>query len=187
MKAIVIHEFGSPDVLKYEDLPDPQLREREIRIRVHAATVNRVLDVSVRADREGARAPMLPLLPDVDCAGAIDAVGTGVRNWRSGMRVAAAGVMPLNIVAEDGDGYSGPMGIMGIKRPGGFAEFVCIPACGATELPGRLGFHHGGGDAPRPQCLEPAVLCRRPQSGSNDPGDEPAAISVRSAFRSPRT
>ena len=77
MKAIVIHEFGPPDVLKYQDVPDPLPREGEIRIRVHAATVNRVLDVSVRAGREGARGPTLPLIPGVDCAGVIDAVGAG--------------------------------------------------------------------------------------------------------------
>ena len=79
MKAIVIHEFGPPDVLKYQDVPDPPPQDGEIRIRVHAATVNRVLDVSVRAGREGARGPVLPLIPGVDCAGIVDAVGTGVR------------------------------------------------------------------------------------------------------------
>jgi NADPH:quinone reductase-like Zn-dependent oxidoreductase len=142
MKAIVIHEFGPPEVLKYQDVPDPAPREGEIRIRIHAATVNRVLDVSVRAGREGARNPVLPLIPGVDCAGIVDAVGPGVRNWRPGMRVAAAGVMPLDIAAEDGEGYSGPMGMMGIKRPGGFAELVSVPACAAIELPEGLNFHH---------------------------------------------
>jgi NADPH:quinone reductase-like Zn-dependent oxidoreductase len=142
MKAIVIHEFGPPDVLKYQDVPDPPPREGEVRIRVHAATVNRVLDVSVRAGREGARGPTLPLIPGVDCAGIIDAVGPGVRHWQPGMRVAAAGVMPLELCSEDGAGYKGPKGMMGIKRPGGFAELVCVPACAAIALPDRLDFHH---------------------------------------------
>lgn len=142
MKAIVIHEFGPPDVLKYQDVPDPSPRQGEIRIRVHAATVNRVLDVSVRAGREGARGPTLPLIPGVDCAGVVDAVGPGVRHWQPGMRVAAAGVMPLELCAEDGAGYKGPKGMMGIKRPGGFAELVCVPACAAIALPDRLDFHH---------------------------------------------
>ena len=52
MKAVVLHDFGPPDVLRYETIPDPQPRFGEIRIRVHAATVNRVLDVSVRAGAE---------------------------------------------------------------------------------------------------------------------------------------
>ncbi len=91
MKAIVIHEFGSPDVLRYEDVPDPLPRAGEIRIAVHAATVNRVLDVSLRAGKETARDVTLPLIPGVDCAGIVDAVGPQVTRWRVGDRVAAAG------------------------------------------------------------------------------------------------
>ena len=75
MRAIVIHEFGPPDVLRYEEVSDPQPRRGEVRIRVCAATVNRVLDVSLRAGNESARGPALPLIPGVDCAGIIDAVG----------------------------------------------------------------------------------------------------------------
>ena len=141
MRAIVIHRYGPPDVLTYEDVDDPQPHPGEIRICVHAATVNRVLDVSLRAGREGARQPILPLIPGVDCAGVVDAVGPQVKRWRVGQRVAAAGVMPLAPCAEDGKGYTGPMGMMGIKRPGGFAQLVLVPACAATELPPELDFH----------------------------------------------
>jgi NADPH2:quinone reductase len=142
MKAIVIHQFGPPDVLSYEHVPDPLPRDGEIRIRIHAATVNRVLDVSLRAGKEAARGPALPLIPGVDCAGVVDAVGPNVTGWRKGMRVAAAGVMPLQTCAEDGKGYAGPTGMMGIKRPGGFAEMVAVPACAAVALPDGLDFHH---------------------------------------------
>src|SRR5215831_852083 len=93
MKAIVIHRFGPPEVLSYEDVPDPKPRAGEIRIRVHAGTVNRVLDVSLRAGREGHRGVVLPVIPGVDCAGVVDAVGPNVTRWRGGDRVAAAGVM----------------------------------------------------------------------------------------------
>jgi NADPH2:quinone reductase len=141
MKAIVIHQFGPPDSLRYEDVPDPQPRAGEIRIRVHAATVNRVLDVSLRAGKEMFRGPVLPLIPGVDCAGFVDAVGPGVTRWTIGQRVAAAGGMPLDVCAEDGAGYSGPEGMMGIKRPGGFAELVCIPACAVVDVPQGLDFH----------------------------------------------
>jgi NADPH:quinone reductase-like Zn-dependent oxidoreductase len=141
MKAIVIHHYGPPDVLSYEEVPDPQPRPGEIRIRIHAATVNRVLDVSLRAGKERARAATLPLIPGVDCAGVIDAVGPQVQRWKPGMRVAAAGMMPLAPCAEDGEGYGGPTGMMGIKRPGGFAQLVAVPACAAVELPPQLGFH----------------------------------------------
>jgi NADPH2:quinone reductase len=143
MKAIVIHRYGPPDVLTYQDVQDPVPREGEIRVRIHAATVNRVLDVSLRAGNEGARGALLPLIPGVDCAGVVDAVGRGVTKWRKGMRVAAAGVMPLDVCPEDDAAYSGPTGMMGIKRPGGFAELVAVPACAAVELPADLDFHHG--------------------------------------------
>jgi NADPH2:quinone reductase len=142
MKAIVMRRYGPPDVLEYETVPNPEPRAGEIRIRVHAATVNRVLDVSLRAGNEPARGAVLPLIPGVDCAGVVDAVGSAVTRWRKGMRAAAAGVMPLEICPEDGDGYDGPTGMMGIKRPGGFAEMVTVPAFAAIELPDGLDFHH---------------------------------------------
>ena len=141
MKAMVIHEFGPPDVLKFEEVPDPQPRDGEIRIRVHAATVNRVLDVSLRAGKEARRKPVLPLIPGVDCAGIVDAVGRGVTRWKTGARVAAAGTMPLHPVREYCDDYDGPEGMMGIKRPGGFAELVCVPACVTVPVPEGLDFH----------------------------------------------
>ena len=142
MKAIVMRRYGPPDVLEYETVPNPEPRAGEIRIRVHAATVNRVLDVSLRAGNEPARGAVLPLIPGVDCAGVVDAVGSAVTRWRKGMRAAAAGVMPLEICPEDGRGYDGPTGMMGIKRPGGFAERVTVPAFAAIELPDGLDFHH---------------------------------------------
>src|SRR3984885_7443268 len=141
MKAIVIHEYGSPRVLRYEGGAGPVPRAGEIRIKVHAATVNRVLDVSLRAGKEMARGAALPLIPGVDCAGVIDAVGPQVSRWGAGDRVAAAGFMPLDLCAEDGGGYDGPRGMMGIKRPGGFAELVSVPAYAAVALPEALDFH----------------------------------------------
>jgi NADPH2:quinone reductase len=141
MKAIVLHEYGPPDVLRYQDVPDPQPRNGEIRIKVHAATVNRVLDVSLRAGKETFRNPVLPLILGVDSAGIIDAVGPDVSQWQVGDRVGAAGIMPLETCTEDGRGYSGPKGMMGIKRPGGFAERVAVPACAVVALPAGLDFH----------------------------------------------
>src|SRR6202166_2833287 len=141
MKAIVLRQYGPPDVLRYEDVADPAPRPGEIRIKVHAATVNRVLDVSLRAGREQYRGPVLPLIPGVDCAGIVDAVGPQVSRWRPGDRASAAGIMPLNICAEDGSGYDGPQGMMGIKRPGGFAELVAVPACAGVAIPDHLDFH----------------------------------------------
>jgi NADPH2:quinone reductase len=141
MKAIVIHRYGPPEVLSFEDVPDPQPRAGEIRIQIHATTVNRVLDVGLRAGKRVQDGITLPLIPGVDCAGIVDAIGAGVTRWRIGDRVAAAGMMPLDPCAEDGAGYDGPTGMMGVKRPGGFAERVVVPACAAIAVPEGLGFH----------------------------------------------
>ena len=141
MKAAVFHEYGPPDVLKYEDVPDPLPRLGEVRIKVHAATVNRVLDVGLRNGEEMQRKAVLPCIPGVDCAGTIDAVGEGVTRWKAGDRVAAAGGMPLEPVPDDDSPYAGPQGMMGIKRPGGFAEYVIVPARTLMRLPEGLGFH----------------------------------------------
>jgi NADPH:quinone reductase-like Zn-dependent oxidoreductase len=67
--------------------------------------------------------------------------GPKVSRWKVGDRVSAAGIMPLDIAAEDGNGYDGPQGMMGIKRPGGFAELVAVPACAGVRIPQNLDFH----------------------------------------------
>jgi NADPH:quinone reductase-like Zn-dependent oxidoreductase len=121
---------------------DPQPRSGEIRVRVHAATVNRVLDVGVRAGKRPEYQITLPLILGVDCAGIVDAVASNVRGFRAGDRVAAAGVMPLEPCDEDCANYRGPTGMMGIKRPGGFAELVTVAACSAVKVPSGLDFHH---------------------------------------------
>ena len=69
MRAIVLHEFGPPDRLRYEVVPDPVPRQGEVRIRVHAGTVNRVLDVAVRAGKQPQRKVQLPHIGGVDPVG----------------------------------------------------------------------------------------------------------------------
>ena len=141
MKAIVINRFGPPEALVYKDVPDPAPRAGEIRIRIAATTVNRVLDVAMRAGKPVQPGIKLPLIPGVDCAGTVDAVGVGVTRWQLGARVAAAGMMPLDVCGEDEAGYDGPIGMMGIRRPGGFAEMVCVPASAGVAVPEGLDFH----------------------------------------------
>ena len=146
MKAIVIHHYGPPDVLTYQDVPDPVPRDGEIRIRIHAATVNRVLDVSLRAGKEGARGAVLPLIPGVDCAGIVDAVGRGVTRWRKGMRVAAAGIMPL-------PGRRSEMPRRGRRRQdqGTDRAHPAAVAGGRGASPGRIG-RVDGQDRARPDA-----------------------------------
>lgn len=141
MKAIVIREYGPVEVLKYETLPDPEPRAGEVRIRVHAASVNRMLDVAMRRGEQTHRKIILPVIPGVDCAGVVDKLGPEVKQWKVGDRVAAAGNMPLEPCPEDRNAYRGPTGMMGIHRPGGFAELVVVPSCILDSLPSNISFH----------------------------------------------
>ena len=171
MKAIVIHEFGPPDVLKYESVPDPEPRAGEVRIRIHAATVNRVLDVSLRAGKEGARGPKLPLIPGVDCAGVVDAVGAGVTRWKQGhaggggRRHAARRLRRGRQRLPRTGRHDGNQAAGRLRRNGRGAGLRRGRAARRARLPpGR------GGDAPRAHRLEPAVQRRRAQ-GRRDRAD----------------
>ena len=166
MKANVIHQFGPPEVLKYQDVPDPQPRPGEVRIRVHAATVNRVLDVSLRAGKEMFRDPVLPLIPGVDCAGVIDAVGPGVTRRKVGERVCggrrhAARRLPGGLLRLHRPGrHDGHQAAGRICRAGLRARLRHRRRAEGSRLPRRR-----RGDAPRPDRLEPAVQRRRAEEG----------------------
>ena len=80
MKAIQIHAFGGPEVLQYEDVPQPQPKAKEILVRVHAAGVNPV-DWKIR---EGHLSGALPMIMGIDFSGVVESVGAGVTKYRSG-------------------------------------------------------------------------------------------------------
>jgi NADPH2:quinone reductase len=85
MKAIRVHQFGGPDVLKLEELSNPKPSQNQVVIRVQAAGVNPV-DTYIRNGTYPAQ-PDLPYTPGTDAAGVIEAVGADVMNWQAGDRV----------------------------------------------------------------------------------------------------
>ncbi|MEU6198411.1 NADP-dependent oxidoreductase [Streptomyces sp. NPDC047061] len=76
MKAVGLTEFGGPDVLRVLDLPVPEAGPGEIRIRVHAATVNPV-DALVRRGIAFVSDAQPPYVPGMDAAGAVEQIGEG--------------------------------------------------------------------------------------------------------------
>ena len=89
MKAIRVHEFGAPEVLRLEEVPDPQPGPGQVVVQVHAAGVN-PLDTLLRAGIPiGDYALDLPYTPGNDAAGVIAAVGEGVNRVAVGDRVYA--------------------------------------------------------------------------------------------------
>jgi len=89
MKAIRVHAPGEPDVLRYEDAPDPKIGPGQALVRVRAAGVNPV-DTYIRAGRY-AHMPAMPYIPGGDAAGVVEAVGKDVTNVTVGDRVYTAG------------------------------------------------------------------------------------------------
>ncbi len=91
MKAIRIHEFGDPKVMKLEDVPDPKPGPGQVVVRVRAIGVNPV-ETYMRSGNYP-RKPALPFTPGLDAAGVVEAVGDGVRNVKVGDRVYTVGTI----------------------------------------------------------------------------------------------
>jgi NADPH:quinone reductase-like Zn-dependent oxidoreductase len=119
MKAIVIHAFGGPEVLKYEDAPRPEPKEDEVLIRVMAAGVNPV-DAAIR---QGALARMIgekfPLILGMDVAGVIEKPGAKITKFKAGDPVYA---------------------YLSFKEQGGYAEFAIAKENETALKPKSLGY-----------------------------------------------
>jgi len=88
MKAIVVREFGEPEVMKLEEVPTPEPLGSQVLVRIKAAGVNPV-DTYLRTGIH-AHAPKLPYTPGKDGAGIVEAVGDGVVAYKTGDRVYTA-------------------------------------------------------------------------------------------------
>lgn len=107
MKAVAMHAYGGPEVLKYEDAARPDPATGEVLVRVHAAAVNPV-DWKVRAGHlRGFLNYSLPLIPGWDLSGVVEATGAGVTDWKQGDAV-----------------YARP----DLRRNGAYAEYIAVRA-----------------------------------------------------------
>jgi len=91
MKAIRVHEFGGPEVLRLEEVPTPQPGPGQVLVRIRGVGVNPV-ETYIRAGKY-ARLPQLPYTPGNDGAGVIEQVGADVTEFRAGDRVYTVGSM----------------------------------------------------------------------------------------------
>jgi NADPH2:quinone reductase len=111
MKAIRVHRLGGPEVLSFEDVPDPQPGEGQALVRIEAAGVN-FIDVYFRTGLY--KVPSIPFTPGQEAAGIVEAVGPGVSEVAVGDRVAFTGVL------------------------GTYAELAVTPAARLVKLPEGL-------------------------------------------------
>ena len=140
MKAIVLREFGGPEVLKVEEIPTPSPGPGEILVKVHAVSVNVTLDIAVRKGLY-ARKPPFPHVLGVDPTGEVAAVGAGVTRPRIGERVSVHAVIPSPRAVPGHEADDPVLGsIIGVNRWGGYAEYAVVPASNAFVLPDGLAF-----------------------------------------------
>jgi NADPH2:quinone reductase len=117
MKAIVVKEFGAPDVMKFEDVPDPTPGPGQLLIRVHAVGVNPV-EAYIRAGTYP-RKPNLPYIPGSDVGGIVEKAGPNVTAFKPGDRVYTQGAA------------------------GGYAQLMVCDQALAHPLPSRVSFAQG--------------------------------------------
>lgn len=120
MKAIVVREFGEPDVMLLEDVPTPQPTGTQVLVRIEAAGVNPV-DTYLRNGNH-AHAPKLPYTPGNDGAGIVEAIGDAVTKFKPGDRVYTARSLT-----------------------GTYAEFALCDETQLGKLPDNVSFEEGAG------------------------------------------
>ena len=144
MKAVYMTEHGGADVLQYGDLPEPQIGSNDVKVRVRAASLNR-LDVYTRAGVRGTRRRNFddPHVLGGDAAGEIVEVGSEVRGREIGQRVLVNPRMTCNQCrwcSAGQDEFCESSGMLGSSRSGSYAEYVGVPATSAVPIPDGLSF-----------------------------------------------
>jgi NADPH:quinone reductase-like Zn-dependent oxidoreductase len=119
MKAVRIHEYGSVDVLKIEEVAVPEFAADEVLIKIFAASVNPI-DWKVREGKLRFRnLHHLPLIPGWDVSGVVEKIGKAVKKFKVGDEV-----------------YSRP----DVARDGGYAEYIAVKESFVALKPKTLNF-----------------------------------------------
>jgi NADPH2:quinone reductase len=129
VKAVRIHEDGGPDVLRYEDVDDPEAAPGEVLVELRAAGLNH-LDIWVR---KGLPSVPKPRILGADGAGVVAALGEGVSGFAVGDRV----------VVNPGIPHDGRISVIGEHTDGTYCELKSIPATQLYPLDDALSFDEG--------------------------------------------
>ena len=139
MKAVRIHEFGGPEVLRYEDVADPRPRKDQVLVRVKACAMNH-LDLWVRKGLPGVK---LPHILGSDIAGEVLEVGEYVTSIEPGQRVLLAPMHFCNHCAKCTAGLQNQcreFTVLGNLVDGGNCELLAIPEVNVIPIPDGLDF-----------------------------------------------
>jgi NADPH:quinone reductase-like Zn-dependent oxidoreductase len=123
MRAIVIHVYGGPEMMKLEDVARPEPADDEVLIRVVAASINPV-DVAIRKGYLAELVGNLPLILGMDASGTVEKVGNKITKYKAGDPVFA---------------------FFTLKGEGGYAEFVTAKEDELAPKPGTISFAQAAG------------------------------------------
>ena len=140
MKAVRIHQFGGPEVLTYEDVPDPVLRKDHVLVRIKACALNH-LDLWVRKGLPGVN---LPHILGSDIAGEIVEIGEYVSGFKSGQRVLLAPMHFCNHCPKCVAGLQNQcpeFTVLGNRVDGGNCELIAVPVVNVIPIPDSFDFN----------------------------------------------
>jgi NADPH:quinone reductase-like Zn-dependent oxidoreductase len=146
MKAAVIGEHGDLDVLEVKDVPEPTCGPDEVVLKVLCAGLNH-LDIWVRKGRPGAELKM-PHILGSDAVGVVEAVGERVENATVGEEVVlypGLGCGHCEFCIRGRQNLCTSFGIIGLSRPGTYAEKVAVPAANVCAKPAHMSCEEAGG------------------------------------------
>ena len=141
MKAVRIRQHGGPEVLTYEDAPEPKIRADEVLLKVKACALNH-LDLHVRGGLPGLTLDM-PHILGSDAAGEVVEVGGVCGTTKPGDRVLLAPGVSCRRCQEcvsGRDNFCRAYHLFGYLRPGVNAEYIAVPEVNAIPIPGDLTF-----------------------------------------------
>ncbi|MGA2723016.1 MAG: zinc-binding dehydrogenase [Bryobacteraceae bacterium] len=141
MKAARIHQHGGPEVLAYEDVPEPRLRPDQVLVRVRACALNR-LDLFVRAGIPGMRFSM-PHVLGSDIAGEIVEAGDLCERVKPGWRVLLSPGLSCRQCEQclsGADNFCRRFAVFGYAVDGGNTELLAAPEYSVIRIPDDLGF-----------------------------------------------
>ncbi len=146
MKAIAIREHGGPEVLEYLDLPDPEIAEDEVLIRLRASALNH-MDLFVRNGWKGLELSF-PHVLGADGAGVIEDAGGALRGVSKGDEVVinpGLNCGECEFCQRGEDSLCVAYGILGEHRDGTLAELVKVPGRNVLPKPKRRSFEEVAG------------------------------------------
>jgi NADPH:quinone reductase-like Zn-dependent oxidoreductase len=141
MKALAFNEFGGPDKLRLQDVPDPQNGPDEVLVRVRACALNH-LDLFIREGIPALKTP-LPFWTGCDIAGDVAAVGANVKDVAVGDRVCVNPNLSCGrceFCQKGQDSLCVRYGILGEHVPGGLAELVKVRGDRVLKLPATTSY-----------------------------------------------